>query len=93
MALPDDLLPHAAPANISGTIHFRNGYSYLQDSADSWALMQLDSPFSGVLNFTMAAQTAIRLANSHDDGDPVTQHGIVTLLTYNNGPLRVLFLC
>jgi hypothetical protein len=93
MALPEDLLPHAAPADATGTIHFRDAYSYLQDGDASWALLQMDSPFSGVLNFTMAAQTANRLENSYDEGDPATLHGVMTSLTYNNAPLRVLFLC
>jgi len=93
MAPPSSFVPHPPPANFTGTIHFPGAYAYFQDPAGDWALLQMDSPFSGVLNFTMAAQTAARLSNSYAENDPVTFHGVLVSLSYNGSPLQVFFLC
>jgi hypothetical protein len=94
MAIPAVIKPHPDPNDFSGIIHFRGAYAYYQDAAQAiWALLQFDSPFSGDLNFTMAAQTAQRLASSYSDNDPIKLHGVLVNLTYDGGaPLAVLFL-
>jgi hypothetical protein len=92
MPIPDDLTPHPPSSQFSGTIHFRGEYAYLQNLAqDSWSLLQFDSPFSGALNFTSAAQTAARLGNSYNENDPIRLSGVILNTVSDGAPLSVLF--
>lgn len=93
MPLAESFTPHPVAKSYDGTINFRGAYAYLQDDAGDWALLQMDQPFSGVLNFTVAAHTAARLDNSYQENDPVQFHGVMVTVTYNQQPVQTLFLC
>jgi hypothetical protein len=92
MPIPDSITPHPPSTQFSGTIHFRGQYAYLQNLAQTtWSLLQFDSPFSGSLNFTAAAQTAVRLGNSFNENDPISLSGVMLNMASNGSPLSVLF--
>jgi hypothetical protein len=56
---------HSAPARYAGTIHFRGQCAYLENMGHAdWSLIQFDSPFTGVVDPTVAATTASQLRTS-----------------------------
>jgi len=80
-------------ADYSGTIHFRGKYAYFQsDDKTIWALLQSDSPYSGILDLTKAEQTGQQLANSYKEGFPIQVHGILVIQPKDSDPPAVLFL-
>ncbi len=92
MPIPDSISLHPASAQFNGTIHFRGLYSYIQSpSQSSWSLLQFDMPFTGNLNFTIAAQTASRLKNSFNENDPISSTGVMMNVSSNGMALSVLF--
>ena len=94
MANPDVLGRHSAPNQHAGTIHFRGHCAYLENIRKSdWSLLQFDSPFTGVVNPTVAATTASSLQSSYKEGDQVTFHGVLSDQSFGAVAFTVLFVC
>jgi hypothetical protein len=94
MAHSDVLARHSAPNQYAGTIHFRGHSAYLENMDKSdWILLQFDSPFSGVVNPTVAATTASRLQSSYNEGDQVIFHGVLSDQSFGVVAFSVLFVC
>jgi hypothetical protein len=85
---------HSAPGQYTGTIHFRGQWAYLEDMHHSdWSLLQFDSPFTGVVDPTVAATTASKLRSSYNDSDQVSFHGVLSDQSFDVVSLYVLFVC
>ncbi len=85
---------HSAPAQFTGTIHFRGQWAYLEDTHHSdWSLLQFDSPYTGVVDPAVAAATASKLRSSHNESDQVSFHGVLSDQSFDVVSLYVLFLC
>jgi hypothetical protein len=94
MANSDVLGRHSAPNQFAGTIHFRGQRAYLENMDKSdWSLLQFDSPFSGVVNPTVAATTASSLQSSYNEGDQVIFHGVLSDQSFGAVAFTVLFVC
>lgn len=94
MANPGVLNRHSEPNEYTGTIHFRGQFVYLENNRNSdWSLLQFDSPFTGVVNSTIAATTASRLQSSYQEGDQVTLHGVLSDQSFGVVAFSVLFIC
>jgi hypothetical protein len=85
---------HSAPQQFAGTLHFRGQWAYLEnmDQCD-WSLLQFDSPFTGVVDPTVAATTASKLRSSCNESDQVSFHGILSDQSFDVVSLYVLFVC
>jgi hypothetical protein len=85
---------YSAPGQYGGTIHFRGQWAYLENMDQSdWSLLQFDSPFTGVVDPTVAATTASRLRSSYNEGDQVSFHGVLNDQSFDVVSLYVLFVC
>ena len=85
---------HSAPAQYAGTIHFRGQLAYLENMGQSdWSLLQFDSPFTGVVDPTVAATTASKLRSSYNESDQVSFHGVLSDQSFDVVSLYVLFVC
>jgi hypothetical protein len=94
MSNPNVLGRHSAPNQHTGTIHFRGHCAYLENMRKSdWCLLQFDSPFTGVVNPTVAATTASRLQSSYSEGDEVIFHGVLSDQSFGVVSFSVLFVC
>jgi hypothetical protein len=94
MANSDALGRHSPPNQHAGTIHFHGQWAYLEDLRKSdWSLLQFDSPFSGVVNPTVAATTASTLHSSYNEGDQVIFHGVLSDQSFGVVAFSVLFVC
>jgi hypothetical protein len=98
MANPDVLGRHSAPTQYAGTIHFRGQWAYLENMRKNMrksdcSLLQFDSPFTGVVNPTVAATTAARLQSSYHEGDQVIFHGVLSDQSFGVVAFSVLFVC
>jgi hypothetical protein len=94
MVNPDALRRHSAPNQHAGTIRFRGEWAYLENMSKSdWSLLQFDSPFTGVVNHTVAATTAVRLQSSYNEGDQVIFHGVLSDQSFGAVAFTVLFVC
>jgi hypothetical protein len=94
MPSPASQRTHSAPGQYAGTIHFRRQCAYLQPMGQTdWSLLQFDSPFSGVLDPTVAEATASRLLSSYSESDQAIFHGVLSDQSFDVVPFSVLFLC
>ena len=94
MVNPDVLGRHSAPNEYAGTIHFSGRWAYLENKRKSdWSLLQFDSPFTGVVNPTVAATTACRLQSSYNEGDQAVFHGVLSDQSFGAVGFSVLFVC
>ena len=85
---------HSAPGQHAGTIHFRGQFAYLEDTDHSdWNLLQFDSPFTGVVDPTVAATTASKLRSSYNESDQVIFRGILVDESFGVVAFCVLFVC
>jgi len=85
---------HSAPSQYAGTIHFRGQCAYLENMGQSeWSLLQFDSPFTGVVDPTVAATTASKLRSSCNENDPVSFHGVFSDQSFDVVSFYVLFVC
>ena len=85
---------HSAPSQYAGTIHFRGQCAYLENMGQSeWSLLQFDSPFTGVVDPTVAATTASKLRSSCNENDQVRFHGVLSDQSFDVVSLYVLFVC
>ena len=85
---------HSAPAQFTGTIHFRGQWAYLEKMGQSdWSLLQFDSPYTGVVDPTAAATTASKLRSSYNESDQASFHGVLSDQSFDVVSLYVLFLC
>jgi len=85
---------HPAPATYNGSVQYSNGFAFLQNpQSGQLALMEFDNPFTGVLDLTRAAQTAVVLSKSYPPGAPGTFNGILMLHLFNGQNREVLHLC
>jgi hypothetical protein len=85
---------HSVPGEYEGTIHFRGQWAYLEKKGLSdWSLLQFDSPFTGVVDPTVAATTASKLRCSCNDCDQVSFHGVLSDQSFDVVSLYVLFVC
>ena len=88
--------PHSAPGQFAGTIHFRGECAYLEEPGQpghcDWNLLQFDSPFTGVVNQTVAAMTASKLRNSYKESDQVVFHGVLVDESFGVVGFCVLFI-
>jgi len=85
---------HSAPGQFAGTIHFRGEFAYLENMDHSdWSVLQFDSPFTGVVDPTVAATTASKLRSSYNESDQVTFHGILSDQSFGVVAFCVLFVC
>ena len=85
---------YSAPGQYAGTIHFRGQLAYLENTQQSdWSLLQFDSPFTGVVDPTVAATTASKLRSSCNESDQVSFHGILSDQSFDVVSLYVLFVC
>jgi hypothetical protein len=91
MATPPTL--HPQPAQMSGTVQYHNGYAFLLTPNNQYVLLQFDSPFTGVLDLTRAAQTATVLMKSYPPNSPATFNGILMMHNVNGQNRPVLHLC
>ena len=83
-----------APSKFAGTIHFRGDWAYLENADHSdWSLLQFDSPFTGVMDPAVAANTASKLRSSCKECDEVSFHGVLSDQTFGAVPFCVLFVC
>jgi hypothetical protein len=86
--------PHSAPSQYAGKIHFREQWAYLENRGQAdWSLLQFDSPFTGVVDPTVAATTASRLQSSYNESDQVIFHGVLSDQSFGVVPFTVLFVC
>jgi hypothetical protein len=85
---------YSAPSEYAGTIHFRGPLVYLEspNQAD-WSLLQFDSPFTGVVDPTVAATTASKLRSSCNECDQMSFHGVLSDQSFDVVSLYVLFVC
>jgi hypothetical protein len=94
MLIPASQPTPSAPRQYAGTIHFRRQCAYLENTGHTdWSLLQFDSPFSGVLDPTVAEATASRLQNSYRESDRATFNGVLSDQSFGVVPFSVLFLC
>lgn len=85
---------HPAQSIFKGVVQYANGYAFLQDpQSGQVALMMFDNPFTGVLDLTRAAQTAIVLSKSYPPGTPGTFNGILMTHAFNGQNREVLHMC
>jgi hypothetical protein len=85
---------HSAPGQYAGTIHFRGQCAYLENMDQSdWSLLQFDSPFTGVVDPTVAATTASKLRSSCNESDQVSFHGVLSDQSFDVVSFYVLFVC
>lgn len=82
------------PSTYSGLVQYANGYAFLQNpQSGQTALLMFDNPFTGILDLTRAAQTAIVLSKSYPPGSPATFNGILMIHLFNGQNREVLHLC
>lgn len=94
MVNPAALGRQSAPSQYAGTIHFRGELAYLENTGQSdWTLLQFDSPFTGVVDASIAESTASRLRSSYSESDPISFHGILSDQSFGAYPFCVLFVC
>ena len=94
MANPVARGTHSPPGQYTGTIHFRGQCAYLEKKGLSdWSLLQFDSPFTGVVDPTVAATTASKLRSSCNECDEVSFHGVLSDQSFDVVSLYVLFVC
>ena len=94
MTHSDVLARHSAPNQYAGTIHFRGHSAYLENMDKSdWILLQFDSPFTGIVDRTVAVTTASKLRSSYNEGDQVSFHGVLSDQSFDVVSLYVLFVC
>jgi hypothetical protein len=85
---------YSAPGQYAGKIHFRGQCAYLENMGQSdWSLLQFDSPFTGVVDSTLAASTASKLRSSCNENDQVSFHGILSDQSFDVVSFYVLFVC
>lgn len=85
---------HPNPTTYQGVVQYANGYAFLQGQQPGQiALLMFDNPFTGVLDLTRAAQTAVVLSKSYPPGSPATFNGILMTHLFNGQPREVLHLC
>ena len=93
MAAPPTPL-HPAPVQLSGPIKYMHGYAVLLvQQTPQWILLMFDNPFTGILDLTRAAQTAIVLQRSYPPNSPAQFNGIVMTHLVNGQDRLVLHLC
>lgn len=94
MANPVIERPHSDPGQFAGTIHFRGEFAYLEDTGChcDWNLLQFDSPFTGVVNQTVAATTASKLRSSYKESDQAVFHGVLVDESFGVVGFCVLFI-
>jgi hypothetical protein len=84
----------SAPGQYTGRIHFRGQCAYLENMDQSdWILLQFDSPFTGVVDPTVAATTASKLRSSCNESDQVSFHGVLSDQSFDVVSFYVLFVC
>jgi hypothetical protein len=94
MANPGVRGTHSAPGQYAGTIHFCGQCAYLESKGQSdWSLLQLDSPFTGIVDPTVAATTASTLRSSCNESDQVSFHGVLSDQSFDVVSFYVLFVC
>jgi hypothetical protein len=94
MANPVVQRAHSAPGQFTGTIHFHGEFAYLQEpDYPDWNLLQFDSPFTGVVDTTIAATTASKLRSSYKESDRATFHGVLVDESFGAVGFCVLFVC
>jgi len=82
------------PGQYAGTIHFRGEFAYLENIDHSdWSVLQFDTPFTGVVDPTVAAMTASKLRSSYNESDQVTFHGVLSDQSFGVVAFCVLFVC
>ena len=84
---------HPLPAQMNGTVQYHNGYAFLMSPTNQWVLLQFDSPFTGVLDLTRAAQTATILMKTYPPNTVATFNGILMMHSVNGQNRAVLHLC
>lgn len=85
---------HSAPSDFAGPIHFRGQFAYLEDVAHAdWTLLQFDSPFTGVVDTSLAVTTASKLRSSYNESEQVTIHGVLSDQSFGAVGFCVLFIC
>jgi hypothetical protein len=94
MASPVARGTNSAPGQYAGTIHFRGQCAYLENmDQPDWSLIQFDSPFTGVVDPTVAATTASKLRSSYNESDQVVLHGVLSDQSFDVVSFYVLFVC
>jgi hypothetical protein len=84
----------SAPGQYTGRIHFRGQCAYLENMDQSdWILLQFDSPFTGVVDPTVAAATASKLRSSCNESDQMSFHGVLSDQSFDVVSFYVLFVC
>lgn len=84
----------SAPGQFEGTIHFSGQRAYLRNMGKSdCCLLQFDSPFTGVVDPTVAATTASQLRSSCSESDHVSFHGVLSDHSFDVVSFHVLFVC
>ena len=86
---------YSAPGQYAGTIHFRGQLAYLESEQhqSDWSLLQFDSPFTGIVDRTVAATTASTLRSSYNESDHVSFHGVLNDQSFDVVSFYVLFVC
>jgi hypothetical protein len=84
---------HPLPAQMNGTVQYQHGYAFLMSQTNQWVLLQFDSPFTGVLDLTRAAQTATILMKTYPPNTVATFNGILMMHSVNGQNRAVLHLC
>jgi hypothetical protein len=93
MPTPQSSTAPSEAAEFSGSIHFRGNYAYFQNGDKTiWAMLQSDSPYSGNLDLTKAAQTAQQLSYQYKENFPIQVHGVLVSQPKDSDPTAVLFL-
>jgi len=68
--------------------------AYIENTdCSDWTLLQFDSPFTGVVDATIAETTASRLRSSYNESDPVSFYGVLSDHSFGAYPFCVLFVC
>lgn len=85
---------HPTPVQLTGTVVYSQLYAFLQNNADGqWALLMFDNPFTGILDFTRAAQTAVVLQHAYPPNSQATFNGVLMTHMVNGQSRLVLHLC
>jgi hypothetical protein len=85
---------HPTPAIYVGNVQYASGYAFLQNpQAAQPALLMFDNPFTGILDLTRAAQTAVVLSKSYPPGSSASFNGIMMTHVVNGQNRLVLHLC
>lgn len=82
---------HPAPQSYTGTVHYQLGYALFDiPGRSNMVLLMFDSPFTGIWDFSKAAQTSQYMQQHYPENATATLHGIILDHLINGQPRQAL---